>query len=300
MANQQPLKPMLGSFNKRPVTQVARTPKLTSLFQQLGSNFSFSTLLLVGACLQSILVLTLPARYALLPACFLLLLRASDSILITLELKSNPYIQDVIPGRATALLPNEEGQVTAPVQNKVAVMMLGAKSNHPLGVFAPTFREVGEHLFKMNDAFDSEPPNGFMGQTSFERKDERGAREFVFISYWRSIEDLHVFAHSGLHRETWLWWEKNLKKMNAVGINHEIYEAQPGAFENVYVNFQPTLLGATSFLKKDGKIVGGTVSEEWIHPLVDARKGKLAKSSARLGWNPTALDAARPAAAKYE
>jgi hypothetical protein len=88
--------------------------------------------------------------------------------------------------------------------------------------------------------------------------------------------------------------------MNAVGINHEIYEAQPGAFENVYVNFQPTLLGATSFLKQDGKMVSGTVAPEFIHPLVDARKGKLAKSSARLGWDPTALDAARPAAEKYE
>lgn len=295
-------KPMLAPSAKRPLMQNAKTPELTGLFQQLGSNFSFSTLLLIGACLQSVLILTLPARYALGPAFFVLLLRFADTILITLQFKPNPYIQDVIPGRATALLPEQDGQITGPGQGKVAILLLGAKSNHPMGIFAPRFMEVGKQLFAMNKQFDGpDAPEGILGQTSYERKDERGAREFVFISYWRSIEDLHAFAHSGLHRETWLWWEKNVKEMGYCGINHEIYEAEPGAWENVYVNFQPTQLGATSFLRKsDGSVEGGVVGDEWIHPLVDARRGKLAKSSARLGRDPTKFDAERPGADRYQ
>ena len=292
--------PAVPSFSARPRSQLAWTPKWTALFQIVGTNFSLSTLILVGACLQSILVLVIRNKYALLPAFFILFLRSIDTFLITFKFKSNPYVKDVIKGRVTALVPNEDGQITGASAQKVAVLLLGAKSNHPLGFFAPEFGEVGVHLNRMNKYFDSpESPAGFLGQTSYTRNDERGAIETTFVSYWRSIEDLHAFAHTGLHRDTWLWWEKNLKRMDAVGINHEIFLAEPGAWENVYVNFQPTMLGATTYLKKGDKLVGGNVADEWIHPLVDARRGKLAKSSGRLGWNPTQHDAIRPAAEEY-
>lgn len=292
--------PVLTRPASRALLQDKWTPELTGLFQQLASNFSLSTLLLAGACLQSVLVLTIQNKYALLPAFAVLVLRSLDALLITFKLKQNPYLADVIAGRVTALVPNDQGEIIGPSAEKVAILLLGAKSNHPLGIFAPDFKEMGAWLFRMNDEFNSaHPPEGLMGQTMFERKDERGAREFVFISYWRSIESLHDFAHSGLHRATWLWWEKNIKRMDAVGINHEIFQAEPGAWENVYVNFQPTMLGATSFLKKGDKVVGGKVDEEWIHPLVNAKKGKLAKSSGRLGWDPTQHDAIRPAGETY-
>lgn len=61
----------------------------------------------------------------------------------------------------------------------------------------------------------------------------------MFLSYWRSIEDLHAFAHAPLHREAWTWWEKTIKAHGFIGVNHEIYEADRGHWENVYVNFQP-------------------------------------------------------------
>jgi heme-degrading monooxygenase HmoA len=288
----------------RPASKARLQHKWTSegvgLLQNLGSNFSLSTLLLVGACFQSLLILTIRSKYALLPAFFVLLLRSADTLLITFKFKPNPYLADVQRGRVTAIVPDEAGEIQGPSAEKVAILLLGAKSNHPMGLFAPEFLEVGKRLFGMNDRFNSaDAPEGFMGQTSFERKDERGAQEFVFISYWRNIESLHDFAHTGLHRDTWLWWEKNLKRMDAVGINHEIYQAEPGAWENVYVNFQPTMLGATSFLKKGKKVVAGQIDDKWIHPLVDAQRGKLAKSSGRLGWNPTQHDAVRPAGETY-
>jgi heme-degrading monooxygenase HmoA len=138
-----------------------------------------------------------------------------------------------------------------------------------------------------------------IGQTNWQRKDERGAVEFVFISYWRSVEDLHVFAHGPLHREAWTWWEKTLKQHDAIGINHEIYEAEPGHWENMYTNFQPTGLGATSFPRRRDGGKDGNVTEEWVSSLVDARKGKLAKSSGRLGMSDTKYDANRPNGAAY-
>lgn len=293
--------PVVPSFSSRPRIQNKWTPQWIAISQVVGANFDLSTLLMVGACLQSILILTFQNKYALLPACFVLCLRSIDTFLITFKFKANPYLEGVVKGRVTAIVPNEDGEITGPGEQRVAVLLLGAKSNHPLGFFAPAFGEVGAWLDRINNAFDSPEmaPSGFLGQTSFTRKDERGAMEGVFVSYWRSIEDLHQFAHTGLHRDTWMWWEKNLKRMDAVGINHEIFLAEPGAWENVYVNFQPTALGATTYLKKGDKVVGGKVADEWIYPLVDARRGKLAKSSGRLGWNPTQHDTVRPAAEEY-
>ena len=122
-------------------------------------------------------------------------------------------------GRRSVFVPDEDGNITDERQN-VVILLLGAKSNHPFGLFAPRFMELGGWLQKMSKQFDeANPPKGFLGQTSWERKDENGGREFNFISYWRSIEDLHDYAHSPLHKEAWMWWEKTLKENNAMGIN---------------------------------------------------------------------------------
>lgn len=115
------------------------------------------------------------------------------------------------------------------------------------------------------------------------KTDKNGANEFVFISYWRSVEDVHRFAHGDLHREAWKWWESTLKRHNYIGFMHEVYEAPAGAYEGVYINFQPSLLGATTYLKKDGKMVGGEVKPEFVNPLVDANRGPMRTSNNRRG-----------------
>lgn len=119
--------------------------------------------------------------------------------------------------------------------------------------------------------------------------------EFVFISYWRDIESLHTFAHGPLHRQAWLWWEKTIKLHDFIGINHEIYEAEPGHWENMYANFQPTGLGATTYLHRgNGEVEGGRVGDEWISPLIDASKGRFKASTGRLGMEATKFDRDRP------
>ena len=285
----------------KPKTQSTRTSDFEGLLQILGTNFSIVTILLVGACLQTLIVLTVrDYRYALLPAFIALSLRLINSILIAYNIKQNPYMEGVFPGRASTIMPDEEGTIDSDKRQKVAILLLGAKTNHPFGIFGSQFTELFNWFKKMDVEFNAErAPKGFLGQTSFNRKDERGALEFSMISYWRSIEDLHAYAHGPLHREAWLWWEKTLKQNDCVGINHEIFEAPPGHWENVYVNFQPTGLGSTSVLKKGDKLEGGVIDDEWIAPLVDVRKGKLSKSSARLGRDQTKYDVDRPFGEMY-
>ncbi|KAK5084855.1 hypothetical protein LTR70_007756 [Exophiala xenobiotica] len=269
----------------------------------LRYNFSILTWILVGASLQALAVyLFSSGRYVLLISTILLIAKITRTLLQAYEITPNPYLEDVFPGRTTALLPNEEtGEIETASSRKIAVLHLGAKSNHPFGYFAPQFSKVGEWIQKMNEGFDYGTTKGFLGQTTFHRLDERGAPEVVLISYWSSVEDIWAFAHDDLHREAWQWWEKTIKENGYVGINHEIFEADAQHWENIYVNFQPTMMGATTHLKKGGKTLeGGIVPDQWISPLVDARRGKLAKSSGRMGREISKYDANRVAKELYE
>jgi len=204
-------------------------------------------------------------------------------------------MEGVIPGRTTALLPNEKtGEPESASSRKIAVFHLGARSSHPLGYLAPQFGKLAVWMDKMNKETDSGRVKGFMGGTTFHRHDERGTPEVVLLSYWNSIEDLWAFAHDDLHRESWKWWEVSIKENGYVGINHEIFEADAKHWENIYVNFQPTMMGATTLLRKGGKTLeGGVVPDQWISPLVDAHRRKLARSSGRLGRDITQYDTSR-------
>jgi len=269
----------------------------------LQYNFSVITWILVGASLQALAVyLFSSGRYILLVSTLLLSAKIIKTLLQAYSVTPNPYLQDVFAGRTTALLPNQEtGEIETASSRKIAVLHLGAKSNHPFGYFAPQFKAVGGWLDKMNEGFDYGTTKGFLGQTTFHRLDERGAPEVVAISYWNSIEDIWAFAHGDLHREAWQWWEKTIKENGYVGINHEIFEADAQHWENIYVNFQPTMMGATTHLKKGGKTIeSGVVPDQWISPLIDARRGKLAKSSGRMGREISQYDANRVAKELYE
>jgi hypothetical protein len=49
------------------------------------------------------------------------------------------------------------GNFGRPGSEKIAVLLLGAKSNHPLGIFAPDFNTVGSYLQKMTKELENDP-----------------------------------------------------------------------------------------------------------------------------------------------
>ena len=51
--------------------------------------------------------------------------------------------------------------------------------------------------------------------------------------------------------------------------------------------------------RSDGKVAGGDVPNEWISPLVDARRGKMSSSAGRLGRGVTKFDEGRPTGDVY-
>ncbi len=188
------LNPLLPTHPSRPSPQFARAPKHFALLELIHTNFSLTTSLLAGASLQSLLALLVKNKYyAFLPAILLLTARSLNAILIHFNIKPNPYLEEVLLGKSTAVIPDTKGKLRtlAEGQEKVTVCLLGAKCNHPFGFFAPEFMKTFKWLAEMNASFDTpDAPNGFLGQTNWQRKDERGAVEFLFLSYWRSIDDL--------------------------------------------------------------------------------------------------------------
>ena len=94
---------------------------------------------------------------------------------------------------------------------------------------------------------------------------------------------MHAFAHGPLHRAAWDYWARTVKEHDHLGIHHEVYEADAKHWESVYANFQPTGLGATSYLRRGAKLEGGEVADEWVSPLLRANKGKLSTNLGRLG-----------------
>ncbi|EXJ80093.1 hypothetical protein A1O3_08379 [Capronia epimyces CBS 606.96] len=276
-------KSVLPPSTKRPRP---RKPSRSRQFSYaLRENFSLSTWLLLGALLQSIVLFIVPRLYATLPLILVLGTRVVNTMAITLGWKKNPYLDEALLYRVSPQIPDEDGNFhPESSEEKVVVFLLGAKSNHPLGIFAPNFKIVGDSLMSMiSDLNQGAPDNGFYGGSSWTNQYKNDATEFLFLSYWRSTEDIHKFAYSPLHHETWDWWNKTLDQNDHIGINHEIFEVDRKHWEAIYVNFQPTLLGATTYLRKGDKMIGGTVNDQWISPLIDARRGKLRSSAGRLG-----------------
>ena len=58
--------------------------------------------------------------------------------------------------------------------------------------------------------------------------------------YFRTIEDLHAFAHGPLHRETWDWWNRVTKSYPHLSIMHEVYQSPKKHWENIYINSHPS------------------------------------------------------------
>lgn len=253
----------------------------------LGANFAITTWLLAGAALQSILVLVLPTRVALLPAVFLLLLRLMSTALVQAGLVRNPYLAMTRRGKWTAPILEQDGRVPEKGAGKeVVVFVVGASANHPLGLFAPGFRQLGDYFQNMfNEAESNREKWGFLGKSSgFTAAQDGAGNAIITISYWRSIEHLHAFAHGDAHRAGWDWWNRTIKQHDHLGIMHETFAVPANGWENIYVNFHPIGMGETSHLLPPSEKEGSNFpAERLISPLTDARSAKWRSMFSRMG-----------------
>ena len=125
--------------------------------------------MLIGAIFQAIIVLILPRLYALTPTFLLILYKIGDTALITYGYKRNYYLDNVLPGRVSAQVPNLDGEFSGKAADeKIVCLHLGVKVNHPLGmIFAPHFAPFNKFLNRMIESMEAEgPDNGCKSKTS--------------------------------------------------------------------------------------------------------------------------------------
>ncbi|GJD50011.1 hypothetical protein OPKNFCMD_2747 [Methylobacterium crusticola] len=65
-----------------------------------------------------------------------------------------------------------------------------------------------------------------------------GLRNIGVLQHWRSVEDLHAYAHAagGLHSAAWKRFNARIGANGDVGIWHETYVVPAGRMESIFVN----------------------------------------------------------------
>lgn len=83
-----------------------------------------------------------------------------------------------------------------------------------------------------------------LSQTAWLAANERVTNnQAMIICYFRSMKDLHEYAHSPLHRRAWDFWNQLTKTHPHLSIMHEVYEAPKKNWENIFINNHQTGLG---------------------------------------------------------
>ncbi|KAK7538492.1 uncharacterized protein J3D65DRAFT_552534, partial [Phyllosticta citribraziliensis] len=238
----------------------------------IRDQLTISSWLALGACLQSLLFLV-AGRIALVPAFVLIFYRIVDTALMVKGIKPDPEAMDnIIRNKYTVLYPDGQGKYTGKPANKdIVVFMIGARSNHPLGLLAPGFGTMGDYFDSMCKDIEARSEEyGLLGHTNYAvQGDVSTSTETMSVMFFENFEGLHKFAHDPLHREAWNWWNRDLAKFGHLSIWHEAFHSPAGHWEGIYVNSHPRGLGQSG-------------TKAYFSPIVDARKGVLKTSAGRI------------------
>jgi hypothetical protein len=132
-----------------------------------------------------------------------------------------------------------KGRFTAKTEQPFVVFLIGMRINKLWAVhkWVPTAMAMGPMLKMLYE----HPELGFLGGQSI-----LSWRGVGLLTYWRSFEDLHHFAHAkdAPHVESWRKFSRSVGADGSVGIWHETYQINPGQFETVYGNMPKFGLGA--------------------------------------------------------
>ncbi|KAF2670082.1 hypothetical protein BT63DRAFT_424047 [Microthyrium microscopicum] len=246
----------------------------------LKDNFTITTWLALGATLNGLLFLSI-GRIALIIPVVLLLAKTTDALLMVYGLKRNSWANNVINTKFSAQIPEDDGTYgPTSASSGVTVLLIGARSNHPMGILAPGFKEVGDYMIKMQkDSSARAQEYGLLASSAWMSTERDSSNEVMYVMYFRNTEGLHKYAHDDLHRQAWNWWNKTYKQHEHISIWHEVFAAPAKSWETLYANSHPTLLAAASV---DVKTETGT---QFFSPIVDASRGLLKSAKGRMAWS---------------
>jgi fumagillin biosynthesis monooxygenase len=239
--------------------------------------------LFLGAISQALLFALLPPRLALVPIAVFAFHQLLEGLKFAVNPSKHSLTRTVIPGRTSAQIPDLKTGLfpSVPSSQKIVVFHLGVRFNHPLGLLSPGAKTAGTHFQKCLETVNAHVEEyGLLG-CSYWRAAERATQNtLMVVFYFKDLNALNRFAHGEVHREAWRWLEKEAP--GHIGFFHEMFLAERGAWESVYIGMPPTLLGGTvtrcEFEDGDddeeketaGEVHDKERKERWVRNLVHA------------------------------
>ncbi|KAK2603494.1 hypothetical protein QQS21_004354 [Conoideocrella luteorostrata] len=223
----------------------------------------------ITAGLQLGISTVFPGRYAVVPIATLALLILTTQAIDLLTPSPSPppaFMRSVVPGRTSSLLPRPDGSFgSSPSSQPLVVFKLGVQFNHPRGQFCPGGKEIAEKFLDMNRSLlERRDELGLISVSSWGGQQEEIGSTILLNYYFRDVESVHKFAHEEMHRKAWDWYTN--ERLDHIGIFHETFLVPAHAYESIYVNCKPLLMGA-GLVRCEGLEKEGA---QWRNTLVSA------------------------------
>ena len=156
-------------------------------------------------------------------------------------------------------------RVCAEIEGPFVVFLIGARINKPwkLNVVLPFLATMPRMLGELA----ADPELGLLHV-----RQHFGLGGLLLVQYWRSFAHLEAYARAAerQHLPSWQWFNKQLGSNGDIGIWHETYLVEPGAYETVYNNMPPHGLGAA------GTLVDAVGARQSAHQRIKAAAAKAA------------------------
>lgn len=150
--------------------------------------------------------------------------------------------------RRPVRLPVQDGRYTAEIDGDFVVFTVGMRINRlwKLHQWVPVFRAMRPMMVSLA----RHPAKGLLGSRA-----TLSGRTVALVQYWRSFEDLERFARDpdDEHLAAWRRFNRVIGSNGDVGIFHETFRVQAGAFECLYGNMPRYGLAAAGRSVKIGE-----------------------------------------------
>ena len=129
------------------------------------------------------------------------------------------------------------GRYTVDNTEDMVVFIIGMRVNKRLAIhkWFPVFTAMPGMV---KELYTNKDELGFLSMESY-----FGLKTTTMIQYWRSLEDLLVYAKNEKHLAAWKQFNRKVNNNEAVGIYHETYQIRKGTYEAIYVNMPHYGLG---------------------------------------------------------
>ena len=125
----------------------------------------------------------------------------------------------------------QNGRFTVKIEGDFVVFLIGMRINRLL--LLHKWIPVAQAMPRMLKELFAHKEMGLLHAESFV-----GWRTVMVVQYWRSFEQLHAYAHARelAHLPAWADFNRRVGGNGSVGIFHETYLVNEGAYEAVYAS----------------------------------------------------------------